>query len=111
MTTRQVRNWLLKPENAHAIPESFKSTDWEVDHIISDALGGANWPLNYFVMPKSVNRYFTRWANREKANYIGSAAWKSATDFAKWHSTRARASMPYGSFDPVADRFLTARSR
>ena len=55
ITTRQVRAWLKA--NPRFIPEHLRGIDFHVDHIVGDGIGGQNWPLNYFLMPKACLLY------------------------------------------------------
>lgn len=109
MTTRQVRAWL----NAHPefIPAHLAGIEWHVDHIIGDNVGGHNWPANYFLMPKNVNLYFGAWLTLEKRRYVGIPAWSAATGFTVWATQKARATLPFGAYDPIEDKFLSKRSR
>lgn len=109
MTTRQVRAWLKI--NTQYIPAHLQHCDFHVDHIVGDGIGGQNWPLNYFLMPKTANLYFGGWLTIEKRQYVGMPAWTAATNFTTWCSQKSRATLPFGSFDPVSDKFLSKRSR
>lgn len=109
ITTRQVRAWLKA--NPQFVPEHLRAVDFHVDHIVGDGVGGQNWPLNYFLMPKTVNLYFGVWLTIEKRKYVGMPAWTAATNFTMWCAQKSRATLPFGTFDPVADKFLSKRSR
>lgn len=109
ITTRQVRAWLNT--NPQFIPNHLQGQEFHVDHIVSDGVGGQNWPLNYFLMPASINLLFGSWLTIEKRRYVGMQAWSSAVNFSTWCSQKARAIMPFGKFDPVGDKFLGKRSR
>ena len=109
MTTRQVRAWLKA--NPQYIPEHLRSVDFHVDHIVSDGIGGQNWPLNYFLMPSETNLWFGGWMTLQKRQYVGMPAWTGATNFSMWCAQKSRAVLPFGTFDPVADKFLSKRGR
>lgn len=104
MSNTQVRNWLKK--NPEYIPAWLKDTNWEVDHIISHAVGGMPWPYNFFIMPKSMNAHFRQWVDAEKAAYVGADAWQMATSFAQWSRNKTRAVVDFSSFDPVGAQFV-----
>ena len=97
MSSTQVKNWLKK--NPDFIPRWLRETEWAVDHIISDKLGGHPWPFDYFIMPKSDNSHFNQWADAEKRKYVGMHAWDTASSFARWARDAARARIDYGKFD------------
>lgn len=109
ITTRQVRAWLTA--NPQFIPDHLQGQEFHVDHIVSDGVGGQSWPLNYFLMPASINLLFGSWLTIEKRRYVGIPAWSSAVNFSTWCSQKARAVLPFGKFDPVGDKFLGKRSR
>lgn len=109
ITTRQVRAWLKA--NPQFIPDHLRSIEFHVDHIVGDGIGGQNWPLNYFLMPKTANLWFGGWLTLQKRQYVGMPAWTSATNFTMWCAQKSRATLPFGTFDPVADKFLSKRSR
>lgn len=109
ITTRQVRAWLKA--NPSYVPEHLRDTDFHVDHIISDGVGGHSWPLNYFLMPKAANLWFGGWLTIEKRRYVGMYAWTAATNFTMWCAQKSRATLPFGTFDPVSDKFLSKRGR
>ena len=103
MSSTQVKIWLKK--NPDFIPRWLRETEWAVDHIISDKLGGHPWPFDYFIMPNSDNSHFNQWADAEKRKYVGMHAWDTASSFARWARDAARARIDYGKFDPVTDQF------
>lgn len=109
ITTRQVRAWLKA--NPQYIPEHLRGADFHVDHLVSDGVGGHNWPLNYFLMPKAANLWFGGWLTIEKRRYVGMPAWTAATNFSSWCSQKSRATLPFGVFDPMTDKFLSKRNR
>ena len=104
MSNRQIRNWLLK--NPDYVPTWLKDVEWEVDHIVPDALGGYPWPHNYFLMPKQVNKHFRQWVDAEKARYVGADSWETATSFARWARNKTRALVDFALFDPVGAKFV-----
>ena len=104
ISTKQVRNWLLK--NPEFVPSWLRGLDWEVDHILSDRLGGLPWPHNYFLLPKSMNQRFSSWATPEKRKFVGEEAWNGATSFARWARNKMRAVVDLSSFDPVGAQFV-----
>jgi len=109
ITTRQVRAWLKA--NPEYIPEHLRGQDFHVDHVVGDGIGGHNWPLNYFLMPKAANLWFGGWLTIDKRRYVGMPAWTAATSFTTWCAQKSRATLPFGTFDPVSDKFLSKRGR
>ena len=109
MTTRQIRAFFTKhPEQ---LPEHLRESGYAIDHIIPDVMGGVSYPHNYFLMSKEANAYFGAFFSLEKRQYLGMATWTSATAFATWCAQKARATIPFGAYDPVSDHFLAKRSR
>ena len=104
MSTKQVRNWLRK--NPDYVPKWLQGTDFEVDHIVSDKLGGLPWPHNYFLMPKPINKHFGEWVDAEKARYVGDDAWQGASSFARWIRNKVRAVVDFSEFNPVGAQFV-----
>ena len=111
MSTRQVRAWLQKPENAHYIPKYLEGTNWAIDHIISDSIGGISHPYNFFLLPRVLNNAFSGWATLEKRRCVGTAAWRMALDLQRWYTLKAKALVNLSQFDPVTDHALVQRSR
>jgi len=109
ITTRQVRAWLKA--NPQYIPEHLLGIEFHVDHIVGDGIGGHSWPLNFFLMPKTDNLWFGGWLTLDKRRYVGMPAWTAATTFTMWCAQKSRATLPFGTFDPVTDKFLSKRSR
>ena len=109
ITTRQVRAWLKA--NPDFVPEHLRGVEFHIDHIIGDGVGGQSWPLNYFIMPKAANLWFGGWLTLEKRRYVGMHAWTAATCFTMWCAQKSRATLPFGNFDPVEDKFLSKRTR
>lgn len=104
MGTTAVRNWYMK--NPHFIPEWLRDKEWTVDHIVSDNLGGFPWPYNYFLMPKSDNSRFGKWATKEKEAYVGKKVFGDASAFARWCRHYARNRIDFARHDPVSATFL-----
>lgn len=111
MSTRQVRAWLGKPENKHYVPRYLDGTNWAVDHIISDSIGGISHPYNFFMLPRVLNNSFSGWATLQKRQCVGMAAWSKAVDLQRWYSLKAKGLVNLGQFDPVTDHHLVQRSR
>ena len=111
MSTRQVRAWLQKPENSHHVPKYLEGTNWAIDHIVSDSIGGISHPYNFFLLPRVLNNAFSGWATLEKRRCVGTAAWGRALDLQRWYSLKARALVDLSVFDPVTDHALVQRSR
>ena len=111
MSTRQVRAWLSKPENKHYIPRYLEGTNWAVDHIISDSIGGISHPYNFFMLPRVLNNSFSGWATLQKRQCVGMAAWSKAVDLQRWYSLKAKGLVNLSQFDPVTDHHLVQRSR
>lgn len=109
MSTRQIRAFFTKhPED---LPEHLREGGYVVDHVVPDVIGGQNFVFNYFLMSKEANFYFGAFFSLEKRQYIGMSVWSSATAFSTWCAQKARATIPFGAYDPVSDYFLAKRSR
>ena len=104
MSNTQVHNWLKK--NPSYIPTWLRGVEFEVDHIISDKVGGNPWPHNFFVMPKQMNRHFREWVDAEKAKYVGEDAWLTATSFSRWLRNKTRALVDFSEFNPIGAQFI-----
>lgn len=104
MSNTQVHNWLKK--NPAYIPKWLHGVEFEVDHIISDKVGGIPWPHNFFLMPKQMNRHFREWVDAEKAKYVGDDAWLTATSFARWMRNKTRALVDFSEFNPIGAQFI-----
>jgi hypothetical protein len=104
MSNTQVHNWLKK--NPAYIPTWLHGVEFEVDHIISDKVGGIPWPHNFFLMPKQMNRHFREWVDAEKAKYVGDDAWLTATSFSRWLRNKTRALVDFSEFNPVGAQFI-----
>jgi len=111
MSTRQVRAWLLKQENAHYVPKYLEGTNWAIDHIVSDSIGGISHPYNFFLLPRVLNNAFSGWATLEKRRCVGMAAWGKALDLQRWYCLKSKALVNLSQFDPVTDHALVQRSR
>jgi len=100
MSTTAVRKWYLK--NTEFIPEWLRDKEWTVDHIISDHIGGYPYPYNYFLMPKSDNSSFGKWATKQKECYVGRKAFEDASAFARWCRIYSLRRIDFGKFDPIS---------
>ena len=109
MSTRQVRAWLTKfPKH---VPDYLEGSNFAVDHIISDSVGGVSHPFNFFLLPRVLNNRFSGWATLEKRRCVGMAAWGKALDLQRWYSLKAKGIVNLSQFDPVTDHYMVQRSR
>ena len=101
VSTKDIRKWL----SAHPefIPDHLKDIAWEVDHIISDGLGGIPWVFNYYMMPKSDNDHFNEFMNKEKKRYVGATVFAAAKSFARWYRARSLMFVQCGRYDMKLD--------
>jgi hypothetical protein len=104
ISTTKVRNWLKK--HPEYVPSWLEGQEWEVDHIVSDNVGGLSWPHNYCIMPKCANRYFSSWLAPEKKKYVGDEAWDGATALQRWARNKMRAVVDFSLYDPVGAQFV-----
>jgi len=101
VSTKDVRKWLLS--HPEFIPDHLKNVAWEIDHIISDALGGIPWVFNYYIMPKSDNVHFKEFLSKEKTRYVGATVFAAAKSFARWYRARSLMFVQCGRYDMKVD--------
>jgi hypothetical protein len=111
MKTSQVRAWLKK--NPEHIPFEFRGgAKFHIDHVIPEAFNPiCNWPINYMIMPASVNLHFGKYVTAEKIKFVGKENFQAASEFARWCGLKSLAHVEFRQHDRMTDHFLVQRSR
>jgi hypothetical protein len=74
-----VRNWLMQHPGVLAAwglkPSDLEKGkgDYQLDHILPDSKGGCSHPMNYMIIPASLNQSFSGYITLRKWRYVGPA--------------------------------------
>ena len=104
MSPKEIRDWFK--EHVASFPVSYLEAGFpldscQFDHIQPKSMGGIDHPLNYFILPPTVNQHWgARWTGQMRA-YIGRQNYEQFIRFVHWSRKESEnCGVNYNSFKP-----------